>query len=277
MKWIVSVLLVCLLLALPFQLKEGKPSHRQAHAFMGKLVLKAVKFETKLILKNWLKGVAKKEGKRVALSALKSLKALPMDANFRLAVVAALAGGNYAQAIGMTGQRAGQLATAGARNQWEADKKRLSDHPEIAFQSFGQSAGDTVEDQWNHANDKVTCGQNNKDIELKAVDSLAPHEKQHYTITNKPNDKLLTGRALLQRTLFEGMMRNSSFQNAQQAQKTANLYSRLACLGGKSRKVIAFMGGMALHGKKNVTQLENIRAKTFQFMSKVDQWAQKKL
>lgn len=276
-KWMSAASILMLLIVFPLQVKEGRLFYPQAHALVGKLIMKGIKFETKLILKSWLKGVAKKEGKRVALAAVKSLKALPNDKNFRLALVAALAGGNYAQAAAFTKQRSVGLMKAGARDQWEADKKNLSEHPEIAFQSFGQSAGDTIEGQWNDKDDKYTCGENNVDIELQAVSSNDPNGQQQYTVARTPNEKLLTGRALLQRTLFQSMMRNSSFQNQQQARNTAGLYSRLACFGGKSRKVTAFIGGIALHGKDKMTKLENVRGKTTQFMSKIDQWAQDKL
>jgi len=265
------------MLVLPLSIDEGEPSYSQAHAFIGKLIMKGIKFETKLILKNWLKGVAKKEGKRVALAAVKSLKALPNDKNFRLAVVAALAGGNYAQAASFTKQRSLGLMKSDARDQWEADKKKLSENPGIAFQSFGQSSGDTVEGQWNDKDDKYTCGENNVNVELQAVNPNDPNGQQQYMLAKTPNEKLLTGRALLQRVMFQSMMRNSSFQSQKQAKNTAGLYSRLACFGGKSRKVTAFIGGIALHGKDKMTKLENVRGKTTQFMNKIDQWAQKKL
>jgi len=277
MKYFIIIFISFAMLVLPLSIDEGEPSYSQAHAFIGKLIMKGIKFETKLILKNWLKGVAKKEGKRVALAAVKSLKALPNDKNFRLAVVAALAGGNYAQAASFTKQRSVGLMKTGARDQWEADKEKLSENPGIAFQSFGQSAGDTVEGQWNDKDDKYTCGENNVDVELQAVNPNDPNGQQQYMLAKTPNEKLLTGRALLQRVMFQSMMRNSSFQSQQQAKNTAGLYSRLACFGGKSRKVTAFIGGIALHGKDKMTKLENVRGKTTQFMNKIDQWAQKKL
>jgi len=276
-KWMSGASILMLLIVSPLQIKEGKPSYPQAHALIGKLIMKGIKFETKLMLKNWLKGVAKKEGKRVALAAVKSLKALPNDKNFRLALVATLAGGNYAQAAAFTKQRSVGLMKAGARDQWEADKKNLSEHPEIAFQSFDQSVGDTVEGQWNNIDDKYTCGENNVDVELQAVNPNAPNGQQQYVVAKTPNEKLLTGRALLQRTLFLSLMRNSSFQNQQQARDSAGWYSRLACFGGKSRKVTAFIGGIALKGKDKMTKLENVRGKTTQFMNRIDQWAKSKL
>jgi len=262
---------------LPLSFDEGQPSYSQAHALVGKVILWAVKHEAKKMIGDWLKGVAKAEGKRVALAAVKSLKALPNDKNFRLAVIAALAGGNYAQAANFTKQRSVDLMKAGAKNQWEDDKQNLSDHPEIAFQSFGRSAGETVEEQWNTADDIVTCGKHNIDITSKPLHANDPYWQQLYTVADKPDDNLLTGRALLQRILFKSMMRNTSFQSPERAQRGAEFYSHLACVSGKSRKVTAFLGGIALHGKAGMAKVKNIQAKSLQFMNQMDRWAEKKL
>jgi len=266
-----------LLLISPLQVKERKLSYPQAQAFAGKVILWAVKHEAKKMIGDWLKGVAKAEGKRVALAAVKSLKALPNDKNFRLAVVAALAGGNYAQAADFTKQRSVGLMRAGAHNQWQRDKQLLADHPEVAFQSFGRSAGDTVEGQWNTADDVVTCGNGNVDVALQALDKATPYGEQRYTIAAAPHDNLLTGRALLQRALLRSMMRNSAFQSRQQAQQASRVYSHLACVGGKSRKVTAFLGGIALHGRAGMLKLKDVRNKSVHFMKKLNQWTERKL
>ena len=272
LKFPISVLVILLLLVLPLHINEGEPSYRQAHAFVGKLILKGVKLEAKLILKTWLKGVAKKEGKRVALAAVKSLKALPQDPAFRLSIKTALSGGSYVQVAALTTQRAGQLAVTGAKEQWQEDKQILAENPQIVAHSLGQFTGNRVEGKWNNLDDKLTCGSNNKDIELKALDTDTPHGEHHYDIADTPNDKLLTGRSLLQRALLKGMMRNSTFQNTQEAQKTAAIYSRLACVGGKSRKITSFMGGIAIKRKDEFNKLQDIRSETTQFMNKLDQW-----
>ena len=258
---------------LPLSVDKGELSYPQAHAFLGKLLLWGVKHEAKLVVKNWLKGVAKKEGKHVALAAVKSLKALPNDKAFRLTVIAALAGGNYAQAAAFTKQRSVELMKAGANDQWKADKQNLAEHPEIAFQSFAQSAGDTVEGQWNHADDMITCGHGNVDISLQED----MNGQRYYSLADSPNDKLLTGRALLQRALYKSLMRNASFQSPEQARSRAAFYSHLACMGGKSRKVTAFMGGIAMQGKTGFTKLQDVRVKSLQFMDKMSLWAEKKL
>jgi len=276
-KWMAGASVLMLLTFIPFQVEQGKPSYPRAHALVGKMILWAVKHEAKKMIGDWLKTVAKAEGKRVALAAVKSLKALPNDQNFRLAVIAALAGGNYAQAADFTKRRSVGLMKAGARDQWETDKQKLSDHPEIAFQSFGRSAGETVEGQWNTADDIVTCGKNNIDITSQSLHANDPYGEQRYTVADMPHDNLLTGRALLQRILFKSMMRNTSFQSPERAERGAEFYSHLACVGGKSRKVTAFLGGLALHGKAGMIKLKDAQVKSLQFMDKMDRWAKKKL
>jgi len=276
-RWLLGTLLVCMGVVSPSGISDWEPTYPEAHALIGKLILKGVKFEARLILKNWLKGIAKREGKRVAMAAVKSLKALPRDADFRMAVTTALAGGSYAQAADLIGRRTVYLMRNGARSQWQADKQYLDEHPEIIRQSLRQASGDTIERQWNDMDDQYTCGKNNVDIELQAVNQSHSNQLLRYTASNTPNEKLLTGRAFLQRAIFNGLIRNSSFQNKQQAQATAAMYSRLACFIGKSRKITAFMGGLALHGKAGLPKLENIRDKSMRFMEEIDRWAQRKL
>ncbi len=283
MKLTVSVVLICLLMLLPVQFKQGQLVYPQAEALVGrlmlrKLMLKAVKFEADLILKSWLKSVTRKEGKRVAFAALKSLKTLPQDDNFRLALITALAGGSYYQALSLTQQRSLGLMKSGSQKQWQADKQRLATHPELALQSFSQSAGDTVEAQWNDVDDQLSCGANNKDIAFQKVQMDGDNNNQyHYVINDTPNETLLTGRALLQRLLLKNLMKNSQFKDPQQAQKTARFYAHLACISGRSRKVIAFIGGIAVHGKEKLMKLQDIRNESLLFMDKINQWAQQKL
>jgi len=277
MKQFAIIFSLSAMLMLPLSFYEGEPSFTQAHAVVGKLVLWAAKHEAKAMVKNWLKDVAKAEGKRVALAAIKSLKALPNDQLFRRSVVAALAGGNYAQATAFAKARSVSLMKAGARDQWQADNRRLSEHPELMFQSFARSAGDTVEGQWNSVDDVVTCGRNNVDIQLQALNPSRPGGERHYTIADSPNDNLLTGRALLQRAMFKSMLRNSAYRSPQQARAASSFYAHLACVGGKSRKVTAFIGGIALHGKGALTRLKDVRGKSLQFMGKMNRWAEKKL
>ncbi len=273
------------MILLPFSFDKGKLSYSYAHAFwVGKAVSWVVKKEAEIIFKSWLKGVAKQEGKRVAQAAMKSLYTLPNDETFRLAVVAALSGGNYGQAANFATQRSAKLMKEGAGKQWKQDKQNLAEHPEMAAQSFVSSAGNTVEGQlsgvsdavesrWNTADDVITCGKGNVDIELKQ----GPRGRKYYAVTESPNDKLLTGRALLQRLLYKSMMRNSSFHSPEKAQQGSKFYSHLACIGGKSRKVTAFIGGIAIQNKAGFTSLKNVQAKSLKFMDKMSHWVDKKL
>jgi len=272
-----AILATVLLLIAPLQYKEGALSYQQAEAFFGRIALGLVKAEVGIILKNWLKTVSKNEGKRVALAAVKALKELPKDADFRLAVMTALVGGSYGQAAMLTQQRAGKLAITGAKNQWKTDLKRLDEHPELFRNSFGQSAADTVEDQWNEQDDKLTCGAGNVDIEFKQVEGEAEAGRHKFTAIRTPDEELLTGRAMLQRLIFNRMMKNSNFQNSQKAAEAARVYSRLACFGGKSRKATAFMGGLAVNGKSHLSKFKDVREKSLHFMQKIHAWSERKL
>jgi len=264
------------LAVLPFHFEKGELQHSRAHAFMGKFAINAVKVEAGLFLKGWVKMVAKKEGKSVALAALRSLKALPSDSKFRLAVLAALAGGNYALAAEITGNKATQVAVDAADEQWDNDVQALKDNPNLAYQSLvghtGTHVEERLEDQWNPLDDTLTCGANNKDFEFKTIE-----DKTSFIIKDEPNDSLLEGQALLQRLFFEGMMRNATFENQADAQNKAHLFSRLACTVGSSRKVTSFLGGMSLKGKDTLDAVVDVRGKSEEWLGKMELWAEEKI
>ena len=72
-------------------------------------------------------------------------------------------------------------------------------------------------------------------------------------------------------------MHNSSFQSPEQAHIGAKFYSHLACLSGKSRKMTAFIGGIAIQGKTGFTNLKDMRTKSLKFMDKMTYWVDKQL
>ncbi|MDQ7003709.1 MAG: hypothetical protein Q9N67_01760 [Ghiorsea sp.] len=213
------------------------------------------------------------------MAALKSVKTLPEDPKFRLAVVSALAGGNYGQAMAMTGREAGDVASAAASAHLSEDLQAVNENPNLVFQDFSAHAKESVEGQlaspatavkeeWNTWDDALTCGAKNKDFALTA----SPSGKR-FIIVDSPNDDLLMGTALLQRLLFKTMLKNSTFENESDAQKRAHLLARLACVGGKSRKITSFMGGLALKGKANKQKIFDMRETTRLWSKNIEGWA----
>jgi hypothetical protein len=207
-------------------------------------------------LKKWLVYVSAREGGRAALSSLKALKSLPQDPLFRASVLSALAGGNYAEAKSIASDVAREAAV-------DSVKTNLSNG--AVFDGFKQFNGNRVEEAWNDANDKLTCGEAN--IEL-AVDNNGK-----YHVLSEKNEGLLEGRALLQRAIYTRLISNSSFQSDEEALRSAERYSKYACRIGASNKLMALIGGFSLNKGVITSSVE----RPVEMFNKLTVWAENEL
>lgn len=245
----------------PQQISFDGIKYKEASAFLLKAGIALVSNKTKFLVKKWLKSVAKREGKQVALAGAKALTKLPGDPIFQTAIVVALTGKDFTEA----GNIIAQTAKSGAQSQWSEDKKRLAQNPNIIAEDFENHVASEVSSTWNDVDDELTCGSRNIDI--------GRDESGEFYVANSTNETLLEGRAMLQRALFIRMMSHSNFTNESDAQLAANRYASAACKIGASRKAIAFLGGLAL----NKGEIYNSTTKAMETMNEVYGWAQEKL